>query len=319
MINRSMYFAAMLVVGGSGCDVYRDVLEKAVQGEHQGGGKDTSPPPPLPPVAPTTCGCDELGAAAYDSCMAQVKDLSQQGECGTRYQDLAIACLNNCKESVCSGAKGLGYYAFDSDGGGYGHTENIPCNDALANCLLNSYVNGAPLHCTWNDIELLGSGSNPPAPPAAVDVYCDGGYRPEVETFSSSAQEGRLDIVRIYESRGDHRGADYHPMGDVKVSIDNGFTTTLVLSSYEPTRWHVGGPGESSLRRIIVTGYQEQDVVAPSGVQIERHVGSDAWWELASKDGPSGKENLITASTEAAHVKPTTISYCYRANAFSLR
>lgn len=318
MYSRLAVSAALSLVLTSGCDIYPDLLDKALDAEGRG-PKVPPPPPPADepdPVRGGTCGCERTAEAAYESCLSQVKTEAERGDCGTRYQDIFASCAVSCEEGPCAGQSGTGLYQWGASDVGRGHTPDISCVEALANCSLNSWVNKSRLHCTWNGQPLVGHAPRPVGEPG-LEVACgEGGYEPTVRTFGPGGP-GRMDVLRIYESRGDH-GGGYHPMGDVKVSLDSDDTEVLVLSSYEPTRWHVGRPGRKGLRHIIVTGYHDQEVLAPPGVQIDRHIGPDAWLEIGSAD-EDPEQTLIQRAAEIAGRRPTTFGYCYQAHGFVVR
>lgn len=317
MFTRFIWFTAFSVVLTSGCDVYRGPLEEALRQDIHDQGKSEAPPAPPPSSFGPSCGCEELHAVTYDDCVANIKNphVFAEAECGSTAHDALVACLNKCDESVCAGLDGRGFYEFKSQNA-HGNSQPVSCNEGLALCMGTAYVNNESIYCTWNGTYLLDGGAEPPPPLKPIEASCDGDYQPEVDSFPVSSKQGRVDILRIYESRSDH-SAGYHPMGDVKVFIEAN-AETLVLSSYEPTRWSVGGPGEKSLRRIIVTGYHEQEVEAPEYVIVERHVGPDQWWESGGRE-QTGKDNLIHASAAALGTKPSNIGYCYRATGFWLR
>lgn len=71
--------------------------------------------------------------------------------------------------------------------------------------------------------------------------------------------ETHLHVVSIYESRDDH-SADFHPRGDVAVNVDTPGAVTLLLSSYEPTRWRVNVARGTIVTNVILNGYYAQTV-----------------------------------------------------------
>ncbi|MBU6953181.1 PEP-CTERM sorting domain-containing protein [Hahella sp. HN01] len=70
-----------------------------------------------------------------------------------------------------------------------------------------------------------------------------------------------LYFIGVYETRRDH-SFDYHPTGNANVEIgdQHGKSTTLVLSSYEPTHWNISGLGVTDITDIILYGYHDQSI-----------------------------------------------------------
>ena len=94
-----------------------------------------------------------------------------------------------------------------------------------------------------------------------LDVQTDHGY--SLSQYSSRDLSGRVTyMIGVYETRSDHH-FDFHPIGSAQVEIEAQIgPIALILSSYEPTIWHLSGPGVAQIDTLIFLGYHTQDVVA---------------------------------------------------------
>lgn len=170
MFTRYACFAAFALVVTSGCDVYRGPLDEAllkqngtldrVDDESQDPHKPKLdvPPAPLSSSFGPACGCEQVHAAAYDDCVAAIRNphVFAEAECGSHAQDTLVTCLDKCDESVCAGLDGRGFYEFTSENA-QGHSQPVSCNEGLALCMGTSYVNKESVYCTWNGVYLLDS------------------------------------------------------------------------------------------------------------------------------------------------------------------
>lgn len=66
------------------------------------------------------------------------------------------------------------------------------------------------------------------------------------------------------------RGRDQHPMTDVTVNLTEMDSEILLLTSYEPIRWHVR-KGHVDLRGIIVSGHHQQEVRVDADTPVLIH------------------------------------------------
>jgi hypothetical protein len=94
-----------------------------------------------------------------------------------------------------------------------------------------------------------------------LDVQTDHGY--SLSQYSSRDLSGRVTyMIGVYETRSDHH-FDFHPIGSAQVEIEAQIgPIALILSSYEPTIWHLSGPGVAQIDTLIFLGYHTQEVVA---------------------------------------------------------
>lgn len=119
--------------------------------------------------------------------------------------------------------------------------------------------------------------------------------RPEynVDRFEASVQGGRvLHVIGIYEGASNH-DFGHHPGADVTINIDDqgGQDLYLAVSSYEPVRWHVTGPGAASVRKVLVAGYHRHtadgissgQVINRSGRSVSNDVVEEGHEELRPK------------------------------------
>lgn len=91
-----------------------------------------------------------------------------------------------------------------------------------------------------------------------------------------------VDVISVYQTRSDHRGADVHPRGRADVRVDQPGRHVLVLVSYEPTEFHVVTSPGATVERVILHGYSRQTAVVPAGTTVED------WSDLERSEGAEG-------------------------------
>lgn len=105
--------------------------------------------------------------------------------------------------------------------------------------------------------------------PAAIVDCGSGGGGYEANLVRNGLVDGpQLWVAGVYETHGNH-SAGNHPPGEAFVTFGLPGDNVLVLSSYEPVDWTVDLAEGGQLSRVIVNGYHEQTVNAPSGVPVE--------------------------------------------------
>lgn len=107
---------------------------------------------------------------------------------------------------------------------------------------------------------------------AAQITIGDPTYATSYYESDSKNQDESLFMFGVYETSL-NRGFRQHPTGNAIVNIGDqgGRSTTLVLSSYEPTLWNLVGDGVDDLTNILLFGYHDQSIsgVADSTVVEE--------------------------------------------------
>jgi hypothetical protein len=128
---------------------------------------------------------------------------------------------------------------------------------------------------------------------------------------------GEVHVVGIYETIG--------RSGDATVHVDRPGPVSLVLSSYEPTRWRVTTGPDTELRGISVSSYEDRSSVvvgAGADVAVNTLSGPDGMlgcaYELPDTDPTSGCETGPFLSAVAATLGQTVSAFhgCYAANDF---
>lgn len=102
---------------------------------------------------------------------------------------------------------------------------------------------------------------------------CAGGPL-EYDHYEHGGETGdtQLHVVSVWSSLESSMGSgDPLPRGPVDVTVDRPGNSVLVLSAYSPTQWNVHVAGGATIERVIVSGWHEQSVTAPRGVQVARY------------------------------------------------
>lgn len=111
---------------------------------------------------------------------------------------------------------------------------------------------------------------------AQDDVDSQADHEPESEDIDTEAmlEPGKKYsalVVGAYQGtypNGATRGFREHPQGEIDVYLAENVSAQenllLVLTSYEPVKWNVSGPGAASVDRVFVTGLYEQEVTGLS-------------------------------------------------------
>lgn len=133
---------------------------------------------------------------------------------------------------------------------------------------------------------------------------------------------GELHILGVYETHGDHSGADNHPPGAATVHVARQGSQVLALSSYEPVHWTVTADPGAVIEKVIINGYHAQTADVPAGVPVEIHAESGtlgvygyAW---PSSEGGSDTQGLVSALEQLAGRQMTSFHGCYQATSFVL-
>lgn len=159
---------------------------------------------------------------------------------------------------------------------------------------------------------------------SAVHVTCgDGDQEPSYARSTSTSKAGDVEVhaLGMYETRSDH-GFDYHPRGHATITLTRKGRHALVLSAYEPTDFEiVVGPG-SELVGVLVDGYSDHIVIAPSGVPVENRSGEASHRSACSFIWP-GDTGGCDTPVFAGEAKQkfgalTDFAGCYTATAFEI-
>jgi hypothetical protein len=96
------------------------------------------------------------------------------------------------------------------------------------------------------------------------DCNTEAGYRLD-SYMAEEIAAPELHIIGIY---GAPRLSGL-PYGQVVVQVERPGPSVLVLSAYEATRWIIEPHPDAMIERVIATGYQEQQIGAPIGVEVQ--------------------------------------------------
>lgn len=92
----------------------------------------------------------------------------------------------------------------------------------------------------------------------------------EADRFEALPTKGDvIHAIGIYEGGSNH-GPDRHPREDVTVEMeDQGSRSVyLALSSYEPVRWNITGPGAAAVKGVYLAGHHGQQVVGAKNAKV---------------------------------------------------
>ena len=126
----------------------------------------------------------------------------------------------------------------------------------------------------------------------------------------------RVDVIGVYEARADH-GGGYHPVGDSWVSIEGAGEHTVVLSAYEPTRWHLAPAPGVHVRAVYLYGYHAQTISLP-GVPVVTETYANGGVPVYGYEVPGSGDALIARATAAAG-PVTSFHGCYRATRWAVQ
>lgn len=132
-------------------------------------------------------------------------------------------------------------------------------------------------------------------------------------------------ILGVYETRSDHHGADYHPMGTAYVHVSGSADSpiNLVLSSYEPTNWVLDGEGVSSIGTIMINGFHQSTVTGFSANKIIDKTKPGNYFASSAfawpNDDGGGNTPGLVAGVEAYFKAPiSSFTGAYRSNDISI-
>jgi hypothetical protein len=86
----------------------------------------------------------------------------------------------------------------------------------------------------------------------------------------------KVHVVGVYEGElpgGGERGFREHTQGEVTVNVGGIGRVVLVLTAYEPVKWKVVPQGVI-VDQILLFGYYDQEVEAPSGARVYSNLQS---------------------------------------------
>ncbi|WP_324742780.1 hypothetical protein U8326_05225 [Tsuneonella sp. CC-YZS046] len=92
----------------------------------------------------------------------------------------------------------------------------------------------------------------------------------QADRYEAPSTDGDvIHAIGIYEGGSDH-GPGLHPREDVTVEIDDqgDRPVYLALSSYEPVRWNITGPGAGAVKGVYLAGYHSQQVVGAKNARV---------------------------------------------------
>jgi hypothetical protein len=185
------------------------------------------------------------------------------------------------------------------------------------------YVIGVPSHRTTGDPGLQTQQPTVQCK-AKLGIACEMSYPLHEHTFENATTDaqGRMVLyLGIYESKS---GYGQHVTGDAAVSDTLASPHTLVLSSYEATRWTITMAPGSGLSRVIASGYHAQTVsiVGGSGVSLADYSGPGngpvcGYSYPYNGQGCDTNAALATASSRAG-ASVAQMAGCYTASSFTV-
>ena len=128
-------------------------------------------------------------------------------------------------------------------------------------------------------------------------------------------------VIGVYETRDDH-DFNAHPIGDGHLRIERAGHHRLVLSAYEPTRWHLDLAPGAIVDAVHLVGYHAQ-TLAQSGIPITYDTyeqgGESACGYSWPYDGEGCDTNqLLSLARARAGSDITTFNGCYHAATWTL-
>ena len=127
-------------------------------------------------------------------------------------------------------------------------------------------------------------------------------------------------MVGVYETQGGSSGSN-HPIGDGHVTIEGPGVHTLVLSAYEPTRWHVTLAPGARVDAVHLFGYYTQTVDltgVPVTTETYDNGAQPACGYSYPYNGQGCDTNQLLARAEAEAGMITTFHGCYHASQWTL-
>ncbi len=124
----------------------------------------------------------------------------------------------------------------------------------------------------------------------------------------------------VYETRSDH-GGGVHPVGESHVKLLKPGAHRLVLSSYEPTSWHVTLAPGATVEAIYLYGYHAQTVDLPGVPLVVRTYeqgGGNACGYSYPYNGGGCDTNEVLALAAADAGPIHAFHGCYRATEWTL-
>ncbi|NUP10421.1 MAG: hypothetical protein HOW73_30595 [Polyangiaceae bacterium] len=170
------------------------------------------------------------------------------------------------------------------------------------------------------------AGAAPPeAQPAGGTLYRDGDvihdciHGHEISIYENEPAAGTtLRMIGVYQTRTDH-DFNHSPEGVANVHIERPGNTILVLSSYEPTFWHVTATPDVTIERVILSGYHAQRADVPEGVPVEAHAYQQDYvadCAIRYPTDPTGceTEKLVTYAEQETGLSVSSFHGCYDMN-----
>lgn len=156
--------------------------------------------------------------------------------------------------------------------------------------------------------------------PAVLDIQDCGvssGY--EVNQYEARNADGvEVLALTVYETRSDHR-ADHHPEGAATVVDRRTEPHVLVVSSYEPTLWHIEKAAGSGLTAVHRIGYHPQRIEAPAGVAVDADQGLACAYSYPYNGGGCDTSEWLATAHDQAGAAVDQLAGCYVATRFEVR
>ena len=125
-------------------------------------------------------------------------------------------------------------------------------------------------------------------------------------------------VIGVYEASSGHF-AGYHPTSDATVRLERAGEQTLVLSAYEPIRWHVEVAANVRLRAVHLIGYHNQ-TLASSHVNISITAGTDAacGYSWPYNGGGCDTSKIFDLARKYGGGEITSFHGCYQASQWTI-
>jgi hypothetical protein len=128
---------------------------------------------------------------------------------------------------------------------------------------------------------------------------------------SDQQSQPELHLVGIYESQHDH-----DTEGTFHVKVERPGRVVLVVMAYEGTRWVVTSGADTTVERVLSSGYEEQRVDAP-GVDIDEHAVDASFFKWPAVDNDDVK--LLERVLADTGLSVTSFTGCYNMSRLTIQ
>ncbi len=161
---------------------------------------------------------------------------------------------------------------------------------------------------------------SPQNPPVIVGESCGMGGSNDLSVFQSTKNtQQELHLIGIYEADSNHHFGK-HPTGIAQVKITRqDKPMILVLSSYEPVKWHLQLAPGVQIEKIILNGYHDQQIAGVSGIPVEEYSYQDTGNYLGDFPFRSYSPAFADQLSQLTDTQLTSFQGCYRGTRFQIQ